>query len=54
MGSTRISTDVSIMKYHEKFYKEHWIHLRYAREKCALQTVGLLKRSRRRGVHRRK
>jgi transposase len=46
--------DFNVRHFHEKLREQHHIRLSYTWVKQALQTAGLVKKSRRRGVHRRR
>ena len=46
--------DFNVRHFHEKLQEEHRIRLSYTWVKRALQTAGLAKNSRKRGVHRRR
>lgn len=46
--------DLNVKHFHEKLEEEHGIELGYTWVKLALQGAGLVKRARKRGVHRRK
>jgi transposase len=46
--------DFNVRHFHEKLREKHHIRLSYTWVKCALQTAGLVKKSRKRGVHRRR
>ncbi len=46
--------DFNVRHFHEKLQKQHGIELSYTWVKRALQTAGLVKKSRKRGVHRRR
>jgi transposase len=46
--------DFNVRHFHEKLQEEHHIRLSYTWVKRALQTAGLVKKSRKRGVHRRR
>ncbi len=46
--------DFNVRHFHEKLQKQHGIELSYSWVKRALQTAGLVKKSRKRGVHRRR
>src|SRR5260370_4957831 len=43
--------DFNVRHFHEKLQKQHGIELSYTWVKRALQTAGLVKKSRKRGVH---
>ena len=44
--------DFNVRHFHEKLGEEHGIHLSYSWVKLALQGAGLVRKARRRGVHR--
>ena len=46
--------DLNVRHFHEKLQEEHGIELSYTWVKTALQGAGLVKRGRKRGVHRRR
>jgi transposase len=46
--------DLNVRHFHEKLQQEHQIHLSYTWVKKALQGAGLVRRERKRGVHRRR
>jgi len=46
--------DFNVRHFHEKLREQHHIRLSYTWVKQALQTAGLVKKSRKRGVHRRR
>lgn len=46
--------DLNVRHFHEKLRQEHGLELSYTWVKTALQEAGLVKKSRRRGVHRRR
>src|SRR5215813_6397088 len=46
--------DFNVRHFHEKLREQHGIHLSYTWVKRALQMAGLVKKSRKRGVHRRR
>lgn len=46
--------DFNVRHFHEKLREEHYIRLSYTWVKQALQMAGLVKKSRKRGVHRRR
>lgn len=46
--------DFNVRHFHEKLREQHHIRLSYTWVKQALQTAGLMKKSRKRGVHRRR
>jgi hypothetical protein len=46
--------DFNVRHFHEKLREKHHIRLSYTWVKRALQTAGLVKKSRKRGVHRRR
>jgi transposase len=46
--------DFNVRHFHEKLREQHHIQLSYTWVKQALQTAGLVKKSRKRGVHRRR
>jgi transposase len=46
--------DFNVRHFHEKLREQHHIRLSYTWVKRALQTAGLVKKSRKRGVHRRR
>src|SRR5215472_1014816 len=47
-------TDLNVRHFHEKLGEEHGIGLSYTWVKLALQGAGLVKRGRKRGVHRKR
>jgi transposase len=46
--------DFNVRHFHEKLREQHHMRLSYTWVKCALQTAGLVKKNRKRGVHRRR
>jgi hypothetical protein len=46
--------DFKVRHFHEKLREKHHIRLSYTWVKCALQTAGVVKKSHKRGVHRRR
>jgi transposase len=46
--------DFNVRHFHEKLREQHHLRLSYTWVKQALQTAGLVKKSRKRGVHRRR
>src|SRR5215472_16746179 len=46
--------DLNVRHFHEKLVEEHDIQLSYSWVKAALQGAGLVKRARKRGVHRKR
>ena len=47
-------SDFNVQHFHEKLREQHHIRLSYTWEKRALQMAGFVKKSRKRGIHRRR